>query len=320
MLRLTSFLQYPDGFNHHMMGESSMRWGEEAPVQSLGPLHVHFEGDRAPSEEVDPNDLPGGDQVRPFVVSPCPGIPIAPDALYFRDGELVHILGRLVWFESNGNHMIIQDTQDSHGPRDPESICRAIVDLRDDMGSAHQNLFCMQNVMDDHRVEQVKMEEMVQDMSVRLHQLEKHYEMFILDKWASFQSIILQSLSTIALAGQACLRSHTSYRLPPSSLAAGLDAVYAGLQEFRSGLESPQSLGGLSSSVPSLVSVSSSSSQSSPIHVQIHPRRWQPLSPVRSDGSQASEDPVQQEDQGYQAEVYTSGSEEGVVVPYRQLL
>jgi hypothetical protein len=153
-------------------------------------------------------------------------------------------------------------------------------------------------------------------MSVCLHQLEKRFEMFILDEWASFQPLILQSLSTVTLAGQACLQSHTSYRPPPSSLAAGLDAVYAGLQEFRSGLESPQSSGGLSSSVPSLVSVSSSSSQSSPLHVQIHLRRWRPLSPVRSDGSQTSENPVQPEDQGYQAEVYTSGSEEGFVVLY----
>jgi hypothetical protein len=130
-----------------MMGSSSMHWGEEAPVQSLGPLHVHFEGDHAPSEEVDPNDLPGGDEsCWLFVVAPCPGVPVAPDALYFRDGELVRILGRLIWFKSDGNHMIIQDTQDSRGPRDPESVCRAIVDIRDDMGSAHQN------VMDDHRV------------------------------------------------------------------------------------------------------------------------------------------------------------------------
>jgi hypothetical protein len=144
-----------------MMGRPSMRWGEEAPIQSVGPLQVHLDGDRAPSKEVDPNDLPRGDQVRPFVVAPHPGVPVAPDALYFRDGELVRILGRLVWFESDGGHMIIQDTQDSCGPRDPESVRRAIVDLRDDMGSAHQNLFCMQNVMDDRRVEQVKMEEMV---------------------------------------------------------------------------------------------------------------------------------------------------------------
>ena len=110
----------------------------EAPVQSLGPLHVHFEGDHAPSEEVDPNDLPGGDSSNwPFIVAPHPAVPVAPDALYFRDGELVCIFGQLVWFEIDGGHMIIQDTQDSHGPRDPESICRAIVDLRDDVGFAH---------------------------------------------------------------------------------------------------------------------------------------------------------------------------------------
>jgi hypothetical protein len=202
-----------------MMHNSSMRWGEEAPVQTLGSLHVHFEGDRAPSEEVDPNDLPGGDQVHPFVVAPRPGVPVAPDALYFRDGELVRILGRLVWFESNGGHMIIQDTQDSRGPGDPESVHQAIVDLRDDMGSAHQNLFCMQNVMDDRRVEQVKMEDMVNEMSVRLQQLEKCFEKFILDKWALFRPTILQSLSTVAFAGQACLQSHAAYQPPPPSLS-----------------------------------------------------------------------------------------------------
>ena len=191
-----------------------MRWGEEAPIQSLGLLHVHFEGDCALSEEVDPNDLPGGDQVRPFIVAPhpgVPGVPIAPNALYFQNGELVRILGRLVWFESDGSHMIIQDTQDSCGPRDPESVRRAIVDLRDDVGSAHQNLFCMQNIMDDRRVEQVKMEDRMKEMSVRLHQLEKRFETFIFDEWAPFQPIILHSLTTVAFAGQACLRSHAAY-------------------------------------------------------------------------------------------------------------
>jgi hypothetical protein len=158
-----------------MQGQgSSWSFGEEVPVQSLGSLKVHFKGDRPPSEEVDPNDLPGGDsQNWPFVVAPHPGVPVAPDALYFRDGELVHILGRLIWFESNGAHMIIQDTQDSRGPRDPESVHWAIVDLRDDMGSAHQTLFCMQNVMDDRQVEQVKGEELMQEMSVHLQSLER---------------------------------------------------------------------------------------------------------------------------------------------------
>jgi hypothetical protein len=224
---------------------------------------------------VDPNDLPGGDQVRPFIVAPRPGVPIAPDAFYFRNGELARILGRLVWFESDGKHMIIQDTQDSRGPRDPESVHRAVVDLCDDMGSAHQNLFCMQNVMDDRRVEQVKMEDMVKDMSVRLHQLEKCFEMFILDEWATFQPIILQSLSTVAFAGQACLQSHAAYRPPPSALAARFNVVCAELQGLRSGPESPQSSGGPPSSVPSLVSISSSSSQSSsPLHVQIQMGCW----------------------------------------------
>jgi hypothetical protein len=212
--------------------------------------------------------------------------------------------------------MIIQDTQDSHGPRDPESVCWAIVDLRDDMGSAHQNLFCMQNVMDDCWVEQVKLEATVKEMSVCLYQLEKWFEMFILDEWAPFQPIILQSLATVAHAGQACLRSHAAYRPPPSSLAARLNVICTELQGLRVGLDSPQSSGGPPSSVPSPVSISSSSSQSSPLHVQIYQGRWRRLSPVRSDGGQVSEVPLQQEDQGHQAEVYTSGSEEGVVVPY----
>ena len=49
--------------------------------------------------------------------------------------------------------MIIQDPCDSCGPHDPKSMCQAIVDLRDDMGSTHHTLFGMQNMMDDHRVE-----------------------------------------------------------------------------------------------------------------------------------------------------------------------
>jgi hypothetical protein len=281
------------------MHGSSMSWGEEAPVQSLGPLHVHFEGDHAPSEEVDPNDFPGGNEDRwPFVVAPCPGVPIAPDALYFRDGELVHTLGRLIWFESNGGHMIIQDTQDSHGPRDPESVHWAIVDLRDDVGSAHQNLFCMQNVMDGHR-EQVKEREIVQEMSVCLQSLEHRFKMFILDEWAPFQSTIIQSLTTVSFVGQACLRLHAAYQPPPSSITARLDVVCAKLEGLRVSLDSPQSSGGPSSSVPSLVSISSSSSQSSsPLHVQVHSGRWRQLSPIRSDGGQVSEDPLQQEDLG----------------------
>jgi hypothetical protein len=130
---------------------------------------VHFDGDHAPSEEVDPINLPGGkSQNWPFVVAPQPGVPITPDALYFRDGELVCILGRLIWFESDGSRMIIQDPYDSCGPRDPGSMRWAIVDLRDDMGSAHHTLFGMQNVMDDHRVEQVKEQEVVKEMSVCL--------------------------------------------------------------------------------------------------------------------------------------------------------
>jgi hypothetical protein len=88
---------------------------------------------------------------------------------------MVCILGRLIWLElgSNGGHMILQDPHDSHGPRDPESVHWAIVDLRDDMGSAHQTLFCMQNVMDDRQVEQVKGEELMQEMSVHLQSLER---------------------------------------------------------------------------------------------------------------------------------------------------
>ena len=193
MLKLSSFLQYPDGFNHYMMvGSQSSSWEEVPPVQSLGSLKIHLEGDRLPSE-VDPNDLPGGDSSNwPFVVAPCPSVPVAPDALYFRDRELVHILGRLVWFESDGNHIIIQDPHDSRSPRDLEGMHWAVVDLRDDMGSAHQTLFCMQNIMDDCRVEQVQETNTVKDMSVRLSNLECCFEMFILDEWAPFHSIILE--------------------------------------------------------------------------------------------------------------------------------
>jgi hypothetical protein len=188
-----------------MMDCPQLTW-PEAPIQSLGPLHVHFEGDQAPSEDVYPNNLPGGDSGNwPFVVAPCPVVPVAPDALYFRDGELVCILGQLVWFETDGGHMIIQDAQDSHGPRDPESVRQAIVDLRDEVGSAHWTLFGMQNVMDDHQVEQNQDQALMREMSVQLHSLEMCFESFILDKWAPFQSTILQALTSVAFAWQAGL-------------------------------------------------------------------------------------------------------------------
>jgi hypothetical protein len=206
-------------------------------------------------------------------VAPRPGVPVAPDALYFRNRELVRILGRLVWFESNGDHIIIQDPHDSCGPRDLEGMRRAVVDLRDDMGSAHQTLFCMQNIMDDRRVEQVAEMNAVRDMSVHPPPSERHFEMFILDDWAPFHSIVLQSLTTVAFAGQACLQSHAAYRPPPSSLATQLNVVCAELQGLRVGLESPSSLGGPPSSVPSLVSVTSSSSQSSS-PLPVIPGRW----------------------------------------------
>jgi hypothetical protein len=74
-----------------MIGSQSSSWEEVPPIQSMGTLKVHLEGDRSLSEEVDPNDLPGGDSGNwPFVVAPCPSIP---DALHFRDRELVCILG-----------------------------------------------------------------------------------------------------------------------------------------------------------------------------------------------------------------------------------
>jgi hypothetical protein len=131
------------------------------------------------------------------------------------------------------------------------------------MGSAHQTLFCMQNIMDDCWVKQVKGEELVQEMSVCLQSLECRFEMFILDEWAPFQSTILQGLISVAFAGQACLQSHAAYQPPPSSLAARLNVVYTKLEGLRVSLDSPVSSGGTSSSVPSLISVSSSSSVSS---------------------------------------------------------
>ena len=168
-----------------MIGSQTSSWEEVPPVQSLGSLKVHLEGEWIPSEEVDPNDLPGGDSSNwPFIVAPYPSIPVVPNTLYFRDGELICILGRLVWFESNGNHIIIQDPHDSRGPRDLEGMHRAVVNLRDDRGSAHQMLFCMQNVMEDRRVEQVEESNTVKDMSACLSSLECQFEMFILDEWA----------------------------------------------------------------------------------------------------------------------------------------
>ena len=151
-------------------------------------------------------------------------------------------------------------------------------------------------------------------MSVCLDLLEERFKRFILDNWAPFWSIILQALSTVAFAGQACLRSHTSYQPPPSSLATSVDVACANLTGLRVSLDSPVSSGGPPSSVPSLVSISSSSSDSSAL--LIFTWRWRRLSPIRPDGGEVPESSLQQEEPRYQAEVYTSGSEEGVMVPY----
>ena len=156
------------------------------------PLHL-------PSEEVDPNNLPGGDSNRwPFVVAPCPEVVFVPSV-----GDLVRTLVCLIWLEPD--RAVGQETRDSCGPRDPESVRRAIVDMRDDLGSVHHTLYGMQNVMDDCRVEQVHGEDLMRATSVRLDLLEEKFERFITDDWAPFQSIILQALSTVAFAGQACV-------------------------------------------------------------------------------------------------------------------
>ena len=126
-----------------------------------------------------------------------PGVPVVPSL-----GDLVCTLVCLIWLEPD--RLPGQDTRDSCGPRDPESVCRAIVDMRDDLGSVHHTLYGMQNVMDDRRVEQVHGEDLMHSMSVRLDLLEK-FERFISNDWAPFQSIILQALTTVAFAGQACL-------------------------------------------------------------------------------------------------------------------
>ena len=67
------------------------------------------------SEEIDPNDLPGGDSNRwPFVVAPQPGVPVVPSL-----GDLVRTLVCLIWLEPD--RVTGQDTQDSCGPRDPDT-------------------------------------------------------------------------------------------------------------------------------------------------------------------------------------------------------
>jgi hypothetical protein len=168
--------------------------------------------------------------------------------------------------------------------------------------------------MDTRRVEQNNDQAMMREMSVRLHSLEMHFKSFILDEWAPFQTTILQALTSVAFAGQACLRLHAAYRPPPSSLAARLNVVCAELEGLRVSLDSPESSRGPPSSIPSLVSISSSSSQSSsPLQVILG--CWCQLSPIRSDGGQVSENPIQQEGSSHQADLYTSGSE-GVMVPY----
>ena len=216
---------------------------------------------RLPSEEVDPNDLPGGDSDRwPFVVAPRPEVMFIPSV-----GDLVRTLVCLIWLEPD--RVAGQDTRDFRGPRDPESVRRAIMDMRDDLGSVHHTLYGMQNVMDDCQVEQVHGEDLMRATLVRLDLLEEKFERFIVDDWASFQSIILQALSTVAFAGQACLRSHPSYQPPPSSLASSVDITCAQLTGLRVSLDSPASSGGPPSSIPSLVSLSSSSSNSSPLPI-----------------------------------------------------
>ena len=154
---------------------------------------------RLPSEDIDPNDLPEGDSTCwPFVVAPRPGVPVVPSL-----GDLVCTLVCLIWLEPD--RVAGQDTQDSRGPRDPESLRRAIVDLRDDLGSVHHTLYGMQNMMDDRWVEQVHGEDFMHATSVRLDLLEEKFERFISNDWAPFQSIILQALTTVTFAGQACL-------------------------------------------------------------------------------------------------------------------
>ena len=190
------------------------------------------------SEEVDPNDLPRGDSDhRPFVVAPHPGVHVVPSL-----GDLVCTLVCLIWLEPD--RVTDQDTWDSRGPRDPESVHRAIVDMRDDLGSVHHTLYGMQNVMDDHQVEQVHGEDLMHAMSVCLDLLEEKFERFIIDDWAPFQSIILQALSTVAFAGQACLQSHVSYQPPPSSLTTSVNVTCAQLTGLRVSLDSPVSSGG----------------------------------------------------------------------------
>ena len=118
---------------------------DDGPAWPTVPLWE--ESHRLPSEEIDPNDLPEGDSTCwPFVVTTHPGVPVVPSL-----GDLVHTLVCLIWLEPDRSP--VQDTRDSRGPRDPESVRRAIVDMRDNLGSVHHTLYGMQNVIDDRRVE-----------------------------------------------------------------------------------------------------------------------------------------------------------------------
>ena len=67
------------------------------------------------------------------MIAPQPGVPIVPTL-----GDLVRTLVCLIWLEPD--RVSGQDTWDSHGPQDPESVCRAIVDMRDDLGSVHHTV------------------------------------------------------------------------------------------------------------------------------------------------------------------------------------
>jgi hypothetical protein len=92
--------------------------------------------------------------------------------------------------------------------------------------SAHQNLFCMQNIMDDCRVEQVKMEDVVKDMSVHLHQLESVLRcLFLMNGPLSSPPSSRASPLSLLLGKPVCDRMQLTNLLPLPSLQDSMSYV-----------------------------------------------------------------------------------------------
>jgi hypothetical protein len=97
-------------------------------------------------------------------------------------------------------------------------VAPTVVDVGDDIGTIHYHLYGMQSNTDNACVDHVKLEDELDALSVQFHSLGVRFELFIINQWTPFQTIILNSLTTTTSMGQACLQSHMAYQPPPPSL------------------------------------------------------------------------------------------------------